>query len=173
MAEAGAYSGNPLAAATAAAAVAAAAPPPRARAPPHEHGRVPAPALPAAHALPRQEPPRQGSRPPHPYANAHHGQHHGPHHGPRSEHQPEPPELAELAGLHGGGGGGGGGGKYDASRYARPAAATQAPARLPTRPPEESPRLPEGGSGLNIQLDRTSGVPIIEQLAEVRVRVRG
>ena len=115
MAEAGAYSGNPLAAATAAAAVAAAAPPPRAHAPPHEHGRVPAPALPAAHALPRQEPPRQGARP--------------PHNGPvwrctpvRREHHPEPPE--------------------------------------------ESSRLPEGVSGLNIQLDGGSGTPIIEQLAE-------
>ena len=111
MAEAGAYSGNPLAAATAAAAVAAAAPPPRAHAPPHEHGRVPAPALPAAHALPRQDPPRQGSRPPH----------NGPHHA-RREHHPEPPE--------------------------------------------ESSRLPEGVSGLNIQLDGGSGTPIIEQLAE-------
>ena len=33
-------------------------------------------------------------------------------------------------------------------------------------PPEESSRLPEGVSGLNIQLDGGSGTPIIEQLAE-------
>ena len=42
----------------------------------------------------------------------------------------------------------------------------QAPARQPTRPPEEPARLPEGVSGLNIQLDGANGAPIIEQLAE-------
>ena len=147
----------------------------RARAAARGLGLPPPPALPPALALPRP-----GSHPPHSYAHPHHGPHQT-----HNAHHSEPPELADLTEFHdggGGGGGNGGGGDNDAPRYSRAVTANevvgiqrrrhlegveaQAPARQPTRPPEEPARLPEGVSGLNIQLDGANGAPIIEQLAE-------